>query len=132
MPLSRQTEERLARGRELFNSGLYFEAHEAWEDAWREETGPVRLTLHGLIQVAAGMHKATRQNQPKGCVRLLGAGLEKLRGVPEDSCGFALTEFREAIREALERARRWQAGEPGFDGRAIARVKLKGAPGGTG
>ena len=132
MPLSRQTEERLARGRELFNSSLYFEAHEAWEDAWRVETGPVRLMLHGLIQVAAGLHKATSQNQPKGCVRLLEAGLEKLREVPEDSCGFALGEFREAVVEALGRARRWQAGEPGLDGRAIARLKLEDAPGGTG
>jgi predicted metal-dependent hydrolase len=132
MPLSRLTEERLARGRALFNSGLYFEAHEAWEDAWRVETGTIRLTLHGLIQVAAGLHKATRQNQPKGCVHLLGAGLEKLRDVPEDSCGFALKDFREAVGEALERARRWEAGEPGLDGRAIARVQLGGAPGGTG
>jgi predicted metal-dependent hydrolase len=132
MTLSPQTEERLARGRDLFNAGDYFEAHEAWEDAWREETGTVRRTLHGLIQVAAGLHKATRQNQPKGCVHLLGAGLEKLRDVPEDSCGFALEEFREAVREALDRARRWEAGEAGLDGLAIARLKLVGARGGTG
>jgi predicted metal-dependent hydrolase len=132
MPLSWETQERLSRGRALFNSGLYFEAHEVWEDAWREETGTVRLTLHGLIQVAAGLHKATRQNQPKGCVRLLEMGLEKLRGVPEDSCGFALGEFREAVAEALTRARRWQAGQPGLDGQAIARLKLENDPGGTG
>ncbi len=131
MPLTRQTEERLARGRALFNSGHYFEAHEAWEDAWRGETGPVRRTLHGLIQVAAGLHKAL-QNQPKGCVRLLAMGLEKLRGVPEDSCGFVLEEFRVTVGEALERARRWQAGEPGLDGRAIARLTLELAPGRTG
>jgi predicted metal-dependent hydrolase len=62
MFLSPRTAERLERGRKLFNSGLYFEAHEAWEDAWRVETGPVRLMLHGLIQVAAGLHKAVRQN----------------------------------------------------------------------
>jgi predicted metal-dependent hydrolase len=130
--LSPQTEERLARGRVLFNSGRYFEAHEAWEEAWLVETGPVRLTLYGLIQVAAGLHKATRQNQPKGCVRLLEAGLEKLQDVPEDSCGFALKEFRETVGEALERARRWQAGEPGLDGRAIARLTLGEASGGTG
>jgi predicted metal-dependent hydrolase len=126
------TGERIDRGRSLFNSGRYFEAHEAWEDAWRVETGPVRLTLHGLIQVAAGLHKATRQNQPKGCVHLLGTGLEKLREVPEDSCGLAVKDFREAVGEALERARRWQAGEPGLDGRAIARLKLEVAPEGTG
>ena len=132
MVLSRQTEERLARGRTLFNSGRYFEAHEAWEDAWRVETGAVRLTLHGLIQVAAGLHKATRQNQPKGCVRLLAMGLEKLRRVPEDSCGLALEEFRVAVGEALDRGRRWERGEPALDGPAVARVRLEAAPGVTG
>ncbi len=90
MKITPQTAERLARGRELFNSGLYFEAHEAWEDAWRVEAGPVRLILHGLIQVAAGLHKATRRNQPGGCVRLLQAGLDKLQDAPEDSCGLAI------------------------------------------
>jgi predicted metal-dependent hydrolase len=133
LTLTRQTEERLERGRALYNSGRYFEAHEAWEDAWRVETGPVRLTLHGLIQVAAGLHKAVRQSQPVGCVRLLQAGLDKLRDVPEDSCGFALGEFREAVVEALARARRWQAGDPGLDGQAIARLKLAACgPEGTG
>jgi predicted metal-dependent hydrolase len=122
------TGERIERGRSLFNSGLYFEAHEAWEDAWRVETGPVRLTLHGLIQVAAGLHKATRQNQPKGCVRLLAMGLEKLRDVPADGCGLALETFRKSVAEALERARRWEAGETGLDGRAIARLTLEVAP----
>ena len=132
MPLTPRTQERLARGRELFNSGLYFEAHEAWEEAWLVESGPVRLTLHGLIQVAAGLHKAVRQNQPVGCVRLLQAGLDKLRDVPEDSCGFALGEFREAVVEALARARRWQTGDPGLDTQAIARLKLEDAPEDTG
>jgi predicted metal-dependent hydrolase len=132
LKLNLQTAERLARGRELFNSGLYFEAHEAWEDAWRVETGPVRLMLHGLIQVAAGLHRATRQNQPRGCVRPLQAGLDKLRDAPEESCGLALGEFRAAVVEALEHVRRWQAGDPGLDGQATARVQLAAGPEGTG
>ena len=111
MHLSPQTARRLERGRELFNSGLYFEAHEVWEDSWREETGDVRRTLHGLIQIAAGYHKATKQSQPSGCARLLEAGLEKLAELPADSCGLALGEFRPAIARALAEARRWQTGE---------------------
>ena len=111
MVLSPRTAQRLERGRALFNSGRYFEAHEAWEDAWREEKGDVRRTLHGLIQIAAGYHKATKQNQPSGCARLLEAGLEKLADVQADSCGLSLGDFRPAITRAAAEARRWQAGE---------------------
>jgi uncharacterized protein len=125
LKLTPQTAERLARGRELFNSGLYFEAHEAWEDVWRVEAGPVRLILHGLIQVAAGLHKATRRNQPGWLRSAASSRARQAAGRP----GGLLRprdrgEFRAALVEALERARRWQAGHPGLDGQAIARLKL--------
>jgi len=133
MHLSPTTAQRLARGRELFNSGLYFEAHEVWEDAWREETGLVRRTLHGLIQVAAGFHKATRQKQPVGCVRLLEKGLEKLRDVPDGACGLALGEFRRAVEEALSQAALWQAGErTGLDDRSSFRLETADGRAGRG
>src|SRR2546430_6058218 len=44
----------LERGIELFNRGLYWEAHEAWEEAWTPDRhGPDRGFYKGLIQVAA-------------------------------------------------------------------------------
>jgi predicted metal-dependent hydrolase len=100
------------RGRLLFNAGRFFEAHEAWEGAWRAESGTVRLLLQGLIQVAAGYHKAFGQEQPGGCVRLLEAGLEKLRAAapPSDR---ALAAFAQAVEEGLREAGRWEAGEAG-------------------
>ena len=54
----------LRRGAALFDKGRFWDAHEAWEEAWLEEDGEVRLLLQGLIQVAAGYHKATVQLQP--------------------------------------------------------------------
>ncbi len=65
----------LRRGAALFDQGRFWDAHEAWEEAWLEEDGEVRLFLQGLIQVAAGYHKATVQLQPNGCVKLLRSGL---------------------------------------------------------
>ena len=70
--------ESLARGADLFNRGLFWEAHEAWEEAWLELEDEPKLFVQGLIQVAAGYHKATVQNQPRGCVKLLTTALEKL------------------------------------------------------
>jgi hypothetical protein len=44
------------RGIEHFNSGDYFEAHEAWEEIWLESTGIEKLFYQGLIQAAVALH----------------------------------------------------------------------------
>ena len=66
------------RGRELFNHGRFFEAHEAWEKLWLRAHGARRLFLQGLIQIAAGCHKAYERGDRRGCAALVGAGLEKI------------------------------------------------------
>ncbi len=109
------------KGRGLFNEGRYFEAHEAWEEAWRVETGEARLRLQGLIQIAAGCHKAGG-GQRGGCVRLLAAGHAKLATAPEAS---SLAQFRDAIAATLARARSWEQGRA--DG--IGPVPLLDRPG---
>ena len=101
----------LARGAALYDAGLYWESHEAWEDAWLVEEGDPRVLLQGLIQVAAGFHKATVQHQPNGCVKLLSAGLEKLRSLPEDLLTAGLSGFIAGVEGALREAVRWQAGQ---------------------
>ena len=50
--------QRLEQGRVAFNRGEYFEAHELWEDVWRELAGAERIFVQGLIQIAAGLHLA--------------------------------------------------------------------------
>jgi predicted metal-dependent hydrolase len=50
------------RGIELFNAGDYFEAHEELENAWRQETGPVRNLYRGILQVAVAYYHARRGN----------------------------------------------------------------------
>jgi uncharacterized protein len=100
----------LERGRRLFNAGLYFEAHDAWEERWRLERGPSRVWLQGLIQIAAGCHKGLRQGNPGGCVRLLEAGLSRLDGA--GSYGrLDLRGFAEGVGRLLQSARLWESGE---------------------
>lgn len=113
----------LARGVELFNQGEFWHAHEAWEEAWLEEDDEPKRFLQGLIQVAAGYYKATVQNQPGGCVKLLTAGLAKLSHQPDSFEGVELLAFRAAVLRTLAQARRWQAGElPGLERAAIPRL----------
>jgi predicted metal-dependent hydrolase len=115
----------LRRGAALFDEGQFWEAHEAWEEAWLEEEGEVRLFLQGLIQVAAGYHKATVQMQPNGCVKLLRSGLDKLDPLPPELLGVALARFRPEVERTLAEARRWQSGElPAFPRQLIPRLAL--------
>jgi uncharacterized protein len=119
-----ETPARLARGRALFNAQLFWEAHEAWEEAWMEEEGDTRLFLQGLIQVAAGYYKAFGQGQPVGCVKLLGTGLDKLRPLDTGFGGIALAAFVAQVERTLVSARAWQAGGSPIDASNVPRLEL--------
>src|SRR5690348_2679644 len=101
----------LARGADLFNQGLYWEAHEAWEELWLELEDEQKLFVQGLIQAAAAGHKAFVQSQPRGCVKLLGTALEKLSRAPPDFLGVETRRFIAALEGMLAEAMRWEAGE---------------------
>ncbi len=49
-------------GLHLFNAGEYFEAHEALETAWRDETGPIRELYRGILQVGVAYYHIQRGN----------------------------------------------------------------------
>jgi predicted metal-dependent hydrolase len=117
------TREALARGIALFDAHRFWEAHEAWEAAWLEEDGEVRVFLQGLIQVAAGYYKATVQHQPVGCVKLLGSGLDKLRTLPDVFGGLALRKFVSAVERTLVEAEQWEAGGDALKSAGIPRLR---------
>lgn len=124
-PLSPATLGALLRGAALYDQGLYWESHEAWEEAWLEEEGEARVLLQGLIQVAAGYHKAVVQRQPRGCVKLLGSGLDKLRAVPDGLGGVALSRFIPEVESTLQAALRWRDGGGfGLDPADLPRLRL--------
>jgi len=131
MALRPETEDALERGRGLFNAGLFYEAHEAWEEAWLREEGEVRQLLQGLIQVAAGYLKALRHRNARGSARLLAAGLEKLSALPPDFAGLSLGLLREGAAPGLAEAQRWAAGQgAGLVARAPRLDRVVEPPGG--
>ena len=75
----------LAEGINFFNAGRYFEAHERWEDLWRETRGPLRLFYQGLVQAAVGLHHLSRGNMNGGRAQLT-KSLAKLSEYPEVFC----------------------------------------------
>ena len=69
----------LERGIELFNAGRYWDAHEAWEEAWMpDRNGPDGGFYKGLIQVAAGCLHYGRRNR-RGTLNKWRSGADYLR-----------------------------------------------------
>lgn len=97
----------LERGVELFNAGLYWEAHEVWEEAWiPDRHGPDRGLYKGLIQAAAGCLHYRRGNA-RGAVSKWRSGAAYLRPYLPRHRGLdlaSLVALVEADRVALERA----------------------------
>jgi predicted metal-dependent hydrolase len=66
-------------GIRLFNSGHFWEAHEAWEGDWMpDRKGSDSGFYKGLIQVAAGCLHYTRRNR-RGAVNKWRSGADYLR-----------------------------------------------------
>ena len=91
---------RYLEGIRCFNSREFFEAHEVWEDLWRDEQGPSRRYYQGLIQIAVCLHHFGNGNtrgarklyhSSRGYVeayrpRHLGLDLERLLADLEQCC----------------------------------------------
>ena len=93
----------LLRSIKDFNSGRYFEAHEALEDALDavEDDDTTWQLFLGLIRIAVGYHKWTA-GYP-GARTMLAMGLETLAPLP-DGCGrVRLEALRQRVRQDLAR-----------------------------
>jgi hypothetical protein len=93
-----------AQGLRLFNVGKYFEAHEALEIAWLEETGKVRDLYRGILQVGVAYLHITRGNY-HGAVKVHGRSKKWLKDFPPVCRGIHVGELRddaEAVIAALQ------------------------------
>jgi predicted metal-dependent hydrolase len=101
----------LERGVDLFNRGLYWEAHEAWEEAWiPDRKGPDSGFYKGLIQVAAGCLHYRRRNR-RGALNKWRSGADYLRPYLPSHHDIAVEPLLHSVdrcRDSLERYG-WQA-----------------------
>jgi predicted metal-dependent hydrolase len=91
------------RGVELFNQGLYFEAHEELELAWRAETNPVRALYQGVLQIGVGYYHIQRGNYV-GARKMIQRGRSSLSELPPVCQGIDLRQFQadyERVEQAL-------------------------------
>lgn len=92
-----------ARGIELFNEQHFYDAHEVWEDVWRETIGYEKKFLQGLIQAAVALHHHSTGNTVGAC-SLLERSRRNLAVYPADFGGIRLAPLIESLaawRESL-------------------------------
>ena len=87
-------------GMELFNAGHYFEAHEALETAWRDETGPVRDLYRGILQVGVTYLHIRRHNYD-GAIKVYQRSLKWLRLWPDTCRGVAVGQLKSDLETAI-------------------------------
>ncbi|HQV30665.1 MAG TPA: DUF309 domain-containing protein [Calditrichia bacterium] len=66
----------LWQGIAAFREGRYFEAHEAWENPWREMAFPHRSFWQALIQLSVGAYHYQNDNL-RGCRNLWNKALKR-------------------------------------------------------
>lgn len=84
------------RGATLFNEGLFFEAHEVLEDAWRAAPAREKKFLQGLIQIAVALHHHGHGNLV-GARSLLARAARNLSSYPESFSGIELKQLRDSV-----------------------------------
>jgi predicted metal-dependent hydrolase len=75
--LTEHQKQRFREGIDLFNTGRFFDCHEALEEVWLDLSGDRKQFMQGLIQLTVALHHLSKQNRV-GAERLLAAASEKL------------------------------------------------------
>lgn len=92
----------LAEGLRLYNSGEYFEAHEAWETVWLAASEPQRTFLQALIQITAAFEHLKRNDNRLGASGLLSAALRRLGPYERNFGNIDVDLLRADIRDRLD------------------------------
>jgi predicted metal-dependent hydrolase len=92
----------LSTGIDQFNAGNFFEAHDLWEELWRDTRGEHRLFYQGLIQTAVGFYHLGAGNT-RGAQSQMGKALTKLRQYPAGHQGIDTATLIRELAARLER-----------------------------
>jgi uncharacterized protein len=99
--LTAEEEEHFNQGIALFNTGKFWEAHEAWEFIWQQHPEDGRFFIQGLIQLAAAYHQLRRRIFRGAAIHLRQAE-ERLKLFPASFLGINIATLLEVIRESLD------------------------------
>lgn len=86
---------------DLFQTGEYWECHEALEPLWLVSEGVEREFYGGVILLAAALHKARAMKSPRGGRRNYAKALAHLALVPDEYLSVDVRELEARVHTAL-------------------------------
>lgn len=81
------------RGLELFNQGLFFEAHELLEEAWKESPSPGKELYRAILQISVAYLQLERQNY-LGAVKMFWRSRQWINPLPDECQGINVARLR--------------------------------------
>jgi predicted metal-dependent hydrolase len=101
MEMNPEDWEELERGIDLFNSGKFWHAHEAWELVWQRHHEDERLFLQGLIQLAAAYHLLVTGGSYRGMLGNFEKARTKLRVFRPEYLGVPVEPLLDALEQSV-------------------------------
>ena len=98
------TEERAiyAEGIRRFNDGDFFEAHETWEDAWRQTSDRRREQFYRALIQGAVTLELLRRGRAVGVRQVFVSCMELFQGLPDTFMGLHIPQFIGHLRHAIQ------------------------------
>lgn len=93
------------KGMQLFNAGEFWLAHEALEEAWKEETGPVRELYRAILQTGVVYLHITRDNY-NGAVKTYRKVQKWIQPWPEVCRGIQIGQLRSELDTVIAEVKR--------------------------
>ena len=92
--------EKFVEGSNLFNAGYHWEAHEAWEEVWREQEGNGKWFLQAFVQMASA-YSFLKLKKFESAQYLFEKALEKFQELEQMECPIPLETIRQSLEQAL-------------------------------
>lgn len=97
---SQQLPTKVYQGLLLFNQHFFYEAHEYFEDAWRETGDESREFFRVLLQLSGGFYRL-RQGRPQAAKKFFTHALSWLESFPNPYRGFDTTALKKMLQELI-------------------------------
>ncbi len=89
----------------LYNAGMFYEAHEHLEIAWRAERSTKRYLYIGILQAGVAYYLIQRRNY-RGALKVIARSRRWLNQLPEWCGGVNIGQLRNALCRVEEEVRR--------------------------